>query len=206
MPGSKWVLFTVRRTAWLWGDEGVVAQSLEDGRAAVRHYGRHRRAVRADRPPCLQLGTLMARAFDVKTYAVRGAAVALVEQVAQALDSDTGEGGVTGAGQYAVSHTGTLVYLAGSIPVRRTAEFVTFDRQGAVSTLPSDPAAQSCRPTLSPDGRTVAMPTREMNGYGLWLVNVSRGTRTRIASEGEIGGRNGLRMAAAWRSSGERAA
>ena len=30
------------------------------------------------------------------------------------------------------------------------------------------------------------MPTREMNGYGLWLVDVSRGTRTRIASEGDL--------------------
>ena len=98
MPGSKWVLFTVRRTAWLWGDEGVVAQSLETGeRRSVMTGGTAARYVPTGHLLYLQLGTLMARTYDAETHAVRGPAVALVEQVAQALDSDTGEGGVAGA-------------------------------------------------------------------------------------------------------------
>jgi eukaryotic-like serine/threonine-protein kinase len=134
MPGSKWVLFTARESVWLWGTEQVVALSLVTGeRKTVMVGGTDARYVPTGHLLYLQLGTLMARAYDPETQTVRGPAVGLVEQVAQAADGSN-EPHVTGAGQYAVSLTGTLLYLAGGVPSPGRSELVALAARGESQT------------------------------------------------------------------------
>jgi len=105
MPGSKWVLYTARTSAWLWGTEQTVAHSLVTGeRRVVMVGGTDARYVPTGHLVYLQLGTLMARAFDPDTLSVSGPPVGLIEQVAHSVDART-ESDATGSGQYAVSAT-----------------------------------------------------------------------------------------------------
>jgi len=153
----------------------------------------------------LQLGTLMARAFDPDTLSVSGPPVGLIEQVAHSVDART-ESDATGSGQYAVSATGTLVYLAGGISSPAGSELVALDRSGRVTTLPVEPSTFTYSPVMSPDGKTVAVPTRDVTQCGLWLIDVARGTRTRVVSEGETTWPrwtpDGRRVAFLWRAGG----
>jgi Tol biopolymer transport system component len=183
-----------------------VAQSLATGeRKTVMEGGTDARYVSTGHLVYLQLGTLMARAFDPATLTVRGPAVGLLEQVAQAVDASV-DAYMTGAGQYAVSATGTLLYLSGGIPAREQSELVALDRHGHATPLATEPSTFNLSPDVSPDGETVAVPTRDVNQFGLWLVNVARGTRTRVVSEGEIffskWTPNGRHIAFLWRAGG----
>jgi len=206
MPGSQSVLFTVRRSAWLWGSEEIVAHSLVTGeRRVVMVGGTDARYVPTGHLVYLQLGTLMARAFDPDGLSVSGPPVGLVEQVAQSVDALT-EPHVSGAGQYAVSASGTLVYLAGGIASPPRSALVALDRTGRITTLPVEPSTFIFSPVMSPDGKTVAVPTRDVTQFGLWLIDVARGTRTRVVSEGETfwprWTPDGRRVAFLWRAGG----
>jgi Tol biopolymer transport system component len=151
----------------------------------------------------LQMGTLMARAFDAKAMRATGPAVALVEQVAHSVEAGT-EALVSGSGQYAVSATGTLLYLAGGVAHHPRSELVAIDRRGRAVTLPGEASEFNLAPVVSPDGLKAAVPTRGFSEFGLWIVDLERGTKTRIVSEGEIfwpkWTPDGQRVAFTWRA------
>ncbi len=186
LPGSRWVLFTSRRTAWLWGSEQIVAQSLVTAeRKIVLQGGSDARYVPTGHLVYLRRGTLCARAFDLAKVSVAGAEYGLIEKVAHSVEAIS-EWNVTGSGQFAVSATGTLIYLHGDVPPPARSELLVLDRGGHASVIPTEASSFVIAPTLSPDGETVAVPSRDRDGFGLWLVNVRRGTKTRSLSEGEI--------------------
>jgi Tol biopolymer transport system component len=116
-------------------------------------------------------GTLSAPPFDTTALAVRGAPVPVAEHVAE----------------YSVSATGVLVYreldssaiasLAAAAPERR---LVWVDRRGQrVAELPA-PAGYRL-PTLSPDGRRIAIRAPGQRGLGdIWTVDAENGIPTRM--------------------------
>jgi Tol biopolymer transport system component len=83
---------------------------------------------------------------------------------------------------------------------------VVLDRAGRVTALPVEPSTFNLAPVLSPDGRSVAVPTRDAAEFGLWLIDLARGTRTRLVSEGDIfwpkWTPDGRRVAFLWRAAG----
>jgi hypothetical protein len=153
----------------------------------------------------LQMGTLMARAFDAGTQRVTGPAVGLIEQVAHAVEAGT-EALVTGAGQYAVSATGTLLYLAGGVAPHPQTELVAIDRRGRIDVFPVEASEFNLAPAISPDGLKAAVPTRGFSQFGLWIADLERGAKTRIVSEGEIfwpkWTPDGRRVVFTWRARG----
>jgi Tol biopolymer transport system component len=121
----------------------------------------------------VQRGNLMAVPFDSQRLAVTGAAVPMVEGVLQFRSS--------GAAQYSLSSTGSLVYVPGGIQAdQRRMVWVT--RTGAEQ--PSNAPAHAYRgPRISPDGQRIAVAIEEQEAH-VWLYDLSRETLTRLTFEG----------------------
>jgi serine/threonine protein kinase len=111
-------------------------------------------------------GTLYAQSFNVSTGEVSGAALPVASGVAM----------FGGAGRFdaAVSAAkGTILYrtgIAGGIH-----QFVTLDRAGNAVEPPRDPDSNFPQnPSLSPDGRTVAMSRLLDGNADIWLLDLTR--------------------------------
>jgi serine/threonine-protein kinase len=120
--------------------------------------------------------TLWAVPFDLDRRAVFGTAVPLLDQVVT-----TGNG----AGLFAASTTGTLVYAhaSGFNPLGRTLNWI--DRQGRVETIPA-PLEAYTQPRLSHDGtRVVAVVAREPEA-NLWVWDLTRRILTRITTDAAL--------------------
>ena len=89
LPGSRWVLFTARATAFMWGTEQVIAQSLSTGerKTLIEGGAVDARFVPTGHLVYLRSGTLTARAFNLATMSVTGPEYRLLESVAHALES-----------------------------------------------------------------------------------------------------------------------
>lgn len=122
----------------------------------------------------VQDGTLMAAPFDAKRLTLTRAAVPAIEGVVQS---------GTGAAQYSISSTGTLVYLAGG-PAGRQSRLVWVSRNGEEQPLPAAPRSYQF-PRLSPDGRRVAVGAGAPEPQ-IWVYDVSRDTFTRLTFEGNV--------------------
>ena len=122
----------------------------------------------------VQDGTLMAAPFDAKRLTLTRAAVPAIEGVVQS---------GTGAAQYSISSTGTLVYLAGG-PAGRQSRLVWVSRNGEEQPLPAAPRSYQF-PRLSPDGGRVAVGAGAPEPQ-IWVYDVSRDTFTRLTFEGNV--------------------
>ena len=128
----------------------------------------------------------MAVPFDPQRLTVTGAAVPVVEGVLQSP--------VSGAAQYSISATGSLVYVPGGVQAAQR-RLVWVSRNGAEQPLAA-PAHAYLHPRLSPDGRRVAVAITEQETQ-IWLYDLSRETLTRLTFEGNANQRTrfGHRMA-----------
>ena len=117
---------------------------------------------------------LFAVPFDAETLEVTGGAISMVENI-------RGPAGM----HYAVSGSGTLVYLpgvSGSLTTGRTLVWV--DRQGKEEPITAPPHMYRY-PKISPDGTRVALGiSSENNTGGIWIWNFLRKTLTRLTFEG----------------------
>jgi serine/threonine-protein kinase len=133
-----------------------------------------------------QGGTLMAVPFDPLQLTATGAAVPIVEGV---LQSST-----TGAAQYNLSLSGTLVYVPGTVQARQR-RLVWVSRNGTEQPLAA-PAHAYDSPRISPDARQLAVSSEGQ----IWLYDLSRQTLTRFTFEGKLNNR------AVWTPDGKRIA
>jgi Tol biopolymer transport system component len=135
------------------------------------------------------LGNLMAVRFTLEKLATDGVPVAL----AKGIQTSAGFG-VLGRSGFAVSRTGTLVWL------RATAEegksrLVRVERDGSVSMLAA-PAEVMQTPRLSPDGRRLAVVTRSgVMTRDIRVLDVAQPERVMLTIEG------GDNQSPAWRDS-----
>ncbi len=112
----------------------------------------------------------MAAPFDPQRLTVTGAAVPVIEGVVQSP--------VTGAAQYSISATGSLVYIPGGVQATRR-KLVWVSRNGAEQPLGAPEHAYDT-PRISPDGQQLAVSTEGQ----IWLYNLKRQTLTRFTFEG----------------------
>ena len=89
----------------------------------------------------------------------------------------------TGAGQFVVSASGTLLYVTGGINRSLESAWVWVDRTGATQPLAALPAGPYLSPRLSPDGRRVAV-TVSGGPRDVWVYDVLRGAPTRLTFDG----------------------
>ena len=112
-------------------------------------------------------GVLYARTFDPQRMAV-GGAVSVTEGVHR------GSGGHNA--WYAVSDSGTLVYLPGPVNTGGAAELTLafFDRAGKAEPFPVKAGPYS-QPRMSPDGRRIAFGYSDKRDTSIWVYDLAAG-------------------------------
>jgi len=110
--------------------------------------------------------------FDVKRGRITGSPVPLLPSVAR---------GTNGSGDFDVSATGVLAFVAAGAP-RRTVVLV--DRKGQETTLIPRPGAYQ-DPKVSPDGKLVAFAEASGDRSDIWLFDLARTTTTRLTFESD---------------------
>jgi eukaryotic-like serine/threonine-protein kinase len=114
-------------------------------------------------------GSLLAQPFDMRSLQLSGEPATMAEHV-----------GTFGAyGFFSVSNNGVLIYRAGA--QEEDLQLTWFDREGKALGTAGEPRS-FLSAALSPDGARVAVSEVAVNagGLGLWMLDVSRGTRTRF--------------------------
>ena len=84
--------------------------------------------------------------------------------------------------QFSFSDSGSLVYLRGTSGNERRI-MVWVDREGQEEPLTSAPPNAYSEPRLSPDGRLVAVGSRDSGNFDVQIHDLARGTMTRLTFE-----------------------
>jgi serine/threonine-protein kinase len=187
LPGGRGLLFTSRTTGD-WQKAQVVLHVTDagaqhvilDGAADARYVGPGHLVY-------MQLGTLMAVPFDLSTLTLTGDVVALIEGVMQAVNEPNSQG-ETGAGQFAVSSSGTLLYADGGTHPNSVFRMVWVDRDGGEQPVLSMRARidRFISPRLSPDGSKIAVlqPGTTTRSLEVWIYDTERAGGQRLSSAG----------------------
>src|SRR6185369_17372502 len=101
--------------------------------------------------------------------------VALGEGVAVRI----GGGGV----DLSLSANGTLWYTAGKVGTSGTFETVSVGRDGAATRVAADLLGQISDPSLSPDGKRLALSIREQTAQ-IWIKDLEQGTLSKLSLKG----------------------
>ena len=185
LPGGKALLFTTW-TSGDWQTANVVIRSFDAGEPRVLIPGAtDARYVSTGHLLYMKAGTLMAVPFDVQAQQITGAPVALVQGVIHGVNTPNSDD-ETGAGQFAVSASGTLLYAVGGVSPMRKSAPTWVDRSGAAEPLAAVPPGPYLAPQLSPDGQKIAMAVRRdaSRNADVWVYDVARGAPTRVTFEG----------------------
>jgi serine/threonine-protein kinase len=120
--------------------------------------------------------TLMAAPFDLAELALTGEPVPVVQGVRHR---------PSGAADYTLSATGTLVYVAANVEGAGGAALVWVDRNGvAAERALSDIVPNARDPRLSPDGRRLLLTTGPSGDAEIWLYNLDGRPPTPLALDG----------------------
>lgn len=127
-----------------------------------------------------RLGSLFAVPFDPALLELTGGVIEVVENLQQAYQA-TNTTDDTGAGQFTLSETGTLIYTVG--PLFQTVErtLVWVDRHGRTAALPI-PGGRYLFPRLSPDGKRIAVHLEGLND-DVWVIDLERASMSRLTDE-----------------------
>jgi eukaryotic-like serine/threonine-protein kinase len=170
LPGGKAVAFVAAPRDTSVASDRILVRSLQTGEQ--RDFGQgvtYPRYVPSGHLIYAQGTTLMAVPFDPDRLEIKGSAIPMVEGVAVSQ--------ISGAAQYGVSTTGSLVYVSGIVTVQR--KLVWVNRNGTEQALPA-PAQAYRYARLSPDGRRVAVESDSQ----IWIYDLARDTFTRLTFEG----------------------
>ncbi len=177
LPDGQAVIFTIEQSDKSFDEATIVVQSLKTGeRIVLIEGGMFGRYVPTGHLLFARSDALLTVSFDLERLQVTGTPVQVLSAVAffQGL----------GASHFAFANNGTLIYLPGGDVMPRN-ELVLVDRTGKPQKI-TDTQAAYASPSLSPDGGYVAVTIVSANN-DLWLVDMERGTQTRLTFEAENG-------------------
>jgi eukaryotic-like serine/threonine-protein kinase len=193
LPGGS-LLFTLARrtgTDFMWDQAQIVVQSLKTGeRRTIVEGGADGRYIPTGHLIYAVGGTLFVAPFDVKTLALTGSAVPIVEGVGRASSVSSG------AAQFAFSASGSLVYVPGAASSARQ-DVMLFDRKGNSEVLKL-PAGRYAYPRVSPDGKRLAIETTDGRETNVSIYELSGTSSPRRLT---FGGNNRYPM---WSADGRR--
>ena len=173
LPGGEWVLFSVRAAQELWDEAQVVVQSVTTGdRMVLIAGGQDGRYLSTGHLVYGSQNVLLAVPFDVRSRAVTGGPVPLVDGVRLAT-------GGQGAAQFSVSATGSLTYVPGSRGSDSVVTLTWVTRDGEEEMI-SAPARAYGRPRVSPDGTRVAVDINDDGSRDIWIWDLARETLTQL--------------------------
>jgi serine/threonine-protein kinase len=172
LPGGRQLLFTVNSAK---GAEFAVLDLKKGGFHTVAKGGANGRYVASGHLTYVRGATLFALPFDLPRLAVIGAEVPVVEGVSTQ--------GPEGVGDYTVSDAGLLVYVAADSTDQGTT-LAWVNRKGVTEILPGQSRKAWGTGRVSPDGHRVANGIHNDKGTDVWILDVDRGTPTRLTFDG----------------------
>jgi serine/threonine-protein kinase len=175
LPGTDAILFTVTAPGnATWDQARIVAESPKGGqRTVLVNGGTDGRYSPTGHLLYTAGGVMFAMPFDVRKLTVSGGAVPVIEGVRRAASATGG-----GAAQFAVSATGTAVYLPGPIVGGSNVgsrTLILADRSGTAETL-KIPSANVVQPRISPDGKRIVYGVDDEKDRSIWVYELSGGT------------------------------
>jgi eukaryotic-like serine/threonine-protein kinase len=176
LPDADTLLFTLAPNTGSrdrWDQARIVAQSLRTGeRKTLIEGGSNARYVPTGHLLYTRGGVLYAEPFDLKRLKVTGGAVPVVEGVWRAPSANGG------AALFAVSDTGSLVYIPGPTGGSDQSALALIDRKGVVTRLKA-PAGDYESPRVSPDGSRLAFGTSDGKQAVIATYELSEATAVR---------------------------
>jgi hypothetical protein len=170
---GAFLLFVVSDPNKSWESGQIVALRLATGeRKVLVSGGTAPHLTKSGHLVFFRDSTLFAQAFDERTGSVSGTAVPMVQKTASAPFS--------GNAQFAVSDTGTLVYVEGAGDDVFTLTWL--DRAGKAEPITAAPKRRYYEPRLSPDGTMVATATRD-DSPDIYVWDLRRNTETRVTRD-----------------------
>ena len=119
--------------------------------------------------------TLFAHGFDLARGELTGSPFALAEKVVMTRIAGTSVAAVS------VAASGPIVYRTGGEPQRR--QFAWFDRSGRrLGTVGEPDPGYALSPSLSPDGRRLAMHRFVAGNTDIWILDLGRGALSRFTT------------------------
>ena len=182
LPGNEAVIFTVSQSTFpKWEETRVVVQSLATGERKELAQGSDARYLSTGHLVFMRGGALLAAPFDLTRLEVTGGVVTVISDVMQAayLPNVAND---SGAGQFSVSASGSLVYVRGSVFPDLERSLLWVDRAGATQPLAA-PRRAYFTARLSPDGNRVLVWTSGKD-RNVWIYDIARGTTTKLTTEG----------------------
>jgi serine/threonine-protein kinase len=174
LPGGTAVLYSGSPSNAAWNNAHILVQPVGTGDGkSLAQGGTQPHYVATGHLLYAQAGALMAAPFNAQRLALTSAPARALEGVMQSR--------ISGAAQYGVSSTGTLVYLAGGL-LGSESRLAWVGRNGEEQVLPASPHTYQF-PRVSPDGRRVAVSVADEESQ-IWVYDVSRDTLTRVTFEG----------------------
>jgi serine/threonine-protein kinase len=140
-------------------------------RKLLHHGGTHPTFVPTGHIVYVYEQTLFALPFDVRKLEVTGLPFPLI----QSLRSSPTEG----AAQYDVSMNGTMIGMFGEAAAGMERELVRMPMNGGPEQILGEPA-DTYGPVVSPDGRRVAYTVGSLAAADVWVLDLTRETRTRL--------------------------
>ena len=195
LPGGDTVLFTLATGTGRdrWDKAQIVAQSLGSGqRTILVAGGSDGRYMPTGHLVFARQGVLLAVPMSLSRLQVTGGAVPIVEGVRRAQQN------ATGAAQFSVASTGSLVYVPG--PLARPEDYfdlALIDRRGSVQPVGLPPGFYQ-HPRVSPNGKQIAFTIDDEKDVNVWVYELASATSPRRLTNG---GNNRL---AIWSADGER--
>jgi len=196
LPGGQAVLFTAIKARYRWDDAQIVVRSLVTNEQKVLIEGAaDARYVPTGHLVYVREGTLMAVPFNLERLETTGSPVGILEGVMQDVNT-TSSSGDTGAAQFSISDSGSLVYMPGGVADREVSA-VWVSRDGKTEPIPI-PLRSFLVPRFSPDGQqlvltsTTGMMTQNVATYG-----IKRGALSALTTAGQ-------NMMAVWTPDGKR--
>jgi len=169
LPGGQTVLFTLAKGSGddRWENAQVVAQSLADGTRRVLIEGADARYLPSGHLVYAAAGTVFVVSFDAASLTVTGTPVPAIVGVRRAT------GLPTGTSQFAVSTTGTLVYVPGPASASATTRGLLIgngDREPVSLKIP--PGAYT-HPRAARDGKTIVVGRSDGSASDIWTYDLS---------------------------------
>jgi Tol biopolymer transport system component len=185
LPDGDTVIFTITNHFLPnWDEARLAIGSVATGRYRDLITGADGQYINSGHVVFVRSGALMAAPFDPTRRQLVGGPLTLISDVMQAANMDNSLDD-TGSGQFALSQSGSLVFLHGGIVPDRPSDLFVVDRHGT-GTLLSIPPRPYVAPLLSPDGSRLVLRTLGVD-RNLWVYDLGRRTVTRATTEGRNG-------------------
>jgi Tol biopolymer transport system component len=170
LPDGKSVLFTVGPYPYQ-----IAVQSLESKKRKVLFAGDCASYLPTGHIVYALANNLYAIPFDLNKLEVTGESVSMAEGVFRSSS--------VYAPEFAVSASGTMVYMFETANSATERKLVWVDREGKEE-LFTAPANSYSGPRISPDGKRIALAIRTGDNGNIWIWDLVRGSLTRLTLAG----------------------